>query len=61
MDKEKLLKRLSELETINDQLLTELQHLDQLLRQIGFEDGLSTLKAAAQELMEEEQREEKAE
>ncbi|MBS0648703.1 MAG: hypothetical protein JSS10_05710 [Verrucomicrobia bacterium] len=59
MEKEKMLKRISELETINDQLLTELNYLDQLLKQIGFEQGLMTLKAAAQELIEEEnQREE---
>ncbi len=61
MEKEKMLKRISELETINDQLLTELNYLDQLLKQIGFEQGLMTLKAAAQELIEEEnQREERA-
>ena len=61
MEKEKMLKRISELETINDQLLTELNYLDQLLKQIGFEQGLMTLKAAAQELIEEEnQKEERA-
>ncbi|HEX4839670.1 MAG TPA: hypothetical protein VFU89_04430 [Rhabdochlamydiaceae bacterium] len=61
MEKEKMLKRISELETINDQLLTELNYLDQLLKQIGFEQGLITLKAAAQELIEEEnQKEERA-
>ena len=61
MEKEKMLKRISELETINDQLLTELNYLDQLLKQIGFEQGLITLKTAAQELIEEEnQREERA-
>jgi hypothetical protein len=60
MEKEKMLKRISELETINDQLLTELNYLDQLLKQIGFEQGLITLKAAAHELIEEEnQKEEK--
>jgi hypothetical protein len=54
MEKEKMLKRISELETINDQLLTEISYLDQLLKQIGFEQGLTTLKAAAQELIEED-------
>ena len=54
MEKENLLKRISELETINDQLLTEINYLDQLLKQIGFEQGLITLKAAAQELIEED-------
>lgn len=54
MEQEKMLKRISELETINDQLLTEINYLDQLLKQIGFEQGLVTLKAAAQELIEED-------
>jgi hypothetical protein len=58
MEKEKMLKRISELETINDQLLTELNYLDQLLKQIGFEQGLMTLKAAAHELIEEENQQE---
>lgn len=61
MEKDKMLKRISELETMNDQLVTELHYLDQLLRQIGFEQGLITLKAAAQELMEEERHQEKDE
>jgi hypothetical protein len=61
MEKEKMLRRISELETVNDQLLTELNYLDRLLKQIGFEQGLITLKAAAQELIEEEnQKEERA-
>ncbi len=54
MDKEQMLKRISELETVNDQLLTEISYLDQLLKQVGFEKGLATLKTAAQELLEEE-------
>jgi hypothetical protein len=54
MDKEKLLKKIAELETINDQLQAELRYLDTLLRQAGFENGLTTLKHAAQELIEED-------
>lgn len=53
--REELIKRVSELETINDQLLTEITSLDELLRRVGFEDGLKTLRCAARELMEEEQ------
>ncbi len=53
MDKDALLKRVSELESINDQLQTEIRYLDQLLRQVGFTDGLKTLKSAAHELIEE--------
>lgn len=55
-------KRISELETINDQLVAELSYLDRLLKEVGFENGLSTLKMAAQELLDEEHpRDEKAE
>jgi hypothetical protein len=62
MEKEPLLKRISELETLNDQLVAELNYLDRLLKEVGFENGLLTLKMAAQELLDEEQpRDEKAE
>ena len=54
MEKEQLQKRISELETVNDQLVAELSYLDQLLKQVGFEKGLITLKIAAQELIEED-------
>jgi hypothetical protein len=54
MTKEQMLKRISELESINDQLQAEIRYLDQLLRDVGFEDGLKTLKFAAQELMEQD-------
>lgn len=52
MNKEDLLnKRISELESINDQLLAELRYLNDLLKEVGFENGLTTLKAAALELL----------
>lgn len=51
MEKEKLIKRISELESINDQLASELRFLDELLRKVGFEQGLITLKSAAEELI----------
>jgi hypothetical protein len=54
MTKEQMLKRISELESINDQLQAEIRYLDQLLREVGFEDGLKTLKFAAQELIEQD-------
>ncbi len=53
MTKEDMLKKISELESLNDQLQAEIHYLDALLRKIGFEDGLKTLKCAAQELIEE--------
>ena len=49
---EHLKKRISELESINDQLAAELRYLDDLLKEVGFEDGLITLKYAALELLE---------
>lgn len=55
---EELKRRISELESINDQLAAELRYLDELLKEIGFEDGLITLKAAAIELLDEEDAEE---
>lgn len=58
MTKEELLKRVSELESINDQLIAEIRYLDDLLREVGFEDGLKTLKFAAKELIEEDRKEE---
>lgn len=54
MSKEQMLKRISELESINDQLQTEIRFLDRLLRQVGFDEGLKTLKFAAQELLEQD-------
>ncbi len=53
MDKEALLKKISELESINDQLVAEIRYLDRLLKQVGFAEGLKTLKFAANELIEE--------
>jgi hypothetical protein len=54
MDNQQLLKRISELETLNDQLVAEINYLDRLLKEVGFENGLMTLKMAAQELLDEE-------
>ena len=55
-DKESMLKRISELESMNDQLLSEIRYLDELMREIGFEDGLKTLKVAAHEILEQDRR-----
>lgn len=41
---------------MNDQLLAELRYLDDLLREVGFEKGLETLKYAAKELIDEDRR-----
>ncbi|NGX37391.1 MAG: hypothetical protein K1000chlam2_00545 [Chlamydiae bacterium] len=55
---EELTRRISKLESINDQLTAELSFLDQLLKEVGFEEGLITLKFAAIELLEQDREEE---
>jgi hypothetical protein len=54
LEKEQLLKKISELESLNDQLISELRFLDELLRKVGFEEGLKTLKSAAEDLIEQD-------
>lgn len=51
MDKKEYEKKIAQLESLNDQLTSEYKYLDQLLRQLGFVDGIQTLKEAAQELI----------
>ncbi len=53
-EREALQKRISELEFMNDQLLSEIRYLDELMREIGFEEGLKTLKVAAHEILEQD-------
>lgn len=53
-EKEKLRKTISELESLNDQLISELRFLDDLLRKVGFVEGLKTLKNAAEDLIEQD-------
>lgn len=50
MDKEDLSEKIARLEFQNDQLITELEYVDSLLRGVGFEEGLSSVKEAAKEL-----------
>jgi hypothetical protein len=52
--KEEMLKRISELESLNDQLMSELRYLNQLLKEVGFEEGLKTLKEAAKEMLDQD-------
>ncbi len=58
MTKNELIKKIAKLESINDQLVTEFETLDCLVRKIGFEGGLKTLKQAAMDLIKEENLEE---
>lgn len=47
---EKLKEKIAQLEFQNDQLVAELDYVDELLRSVGFTDGLASVKDAAQEL-----------
>lgn len=47
---EELIKKIAQLESMNDQLLAELSYVDQLMRQVGFSEGLATVKLTAKEL-----------
>ncbi len=44
-------KKIAKLESINDQLQAEFNHLNHLLKKVGFEDGIKSLKEAAKELL----------
>jgi hypothetical protein len=46
-----LQKKIALLEFENDQLRTEVEYVDRLLKLIGFADGLETIKLAAQEIL----------
>lgn len=51
MTKEQLLKKVAYLESLNDQLSTELSYVDRLMRSVGFNGGLEGIKATAQEII----------
>lgn len=51
MTKTQLERKIALLESINDQLVTEVDYVDKLMRLIGFSDGLRTIKSTAQELI----------
>ncbi len=48
-------KKIAYLEFVNDQLVSEIDYVDRLLKLIGFPEGLATIKSAAQEVFEEEE------
>jgi hypothetical protein len=52
MTKKDLIKKVAQLESVNDHLLTELSYVDRLMRLVGFSGGLETVKLTAQELYE---------
>lgn len=51
MDVTTLQKRVAKLEFEQDQLLTEIQYIDELLRSVGFPEGLKSVKFTAQEMI----------
>jgi len=53
--KEYLRKKLAHLESVNDHLYTEINYVDNLLKLVGFPEGLRTVKEAANEIINEEQ------
>lgn len=52
MTKDQMRKKIAMLESINDQLTTEVVYVDQLMRLLGFSEGLATIKATAHEILE---------
>lgn len=50
--KKDLLSKIAALESINDQLITELGYIDMLMRRIGFSEGLKSVKDTAREIIE---------
>lgn len=51
MDENDYKKKIAKLESINDQLQAEFNHLNLLLKKVGFEEGIKSLKDAAKELL----------
>jgi hypothetical protein len=51
MTKAQLLKKIAVLESVNDHLVTEVSYLDNLMRLVGFSDGIATVKVTAQEIL----------
>lgn len=51
-----LIKKIAKLESINDQLAAEIHYLEKLSKALGFAEGLKTLKEAALEMLELDQK-----
>ena len=59
MKNQDLLNKIAKLESINDQLASELRYLEKLAKSLGFAEGLKTLKAAALEMLEADKKKDK--
>ena len=55
MKKKDLINKIARLESMNDQLQAEIDYLDNIARELGFIEGITTLKSAAKELLKEQQ------
>lgn len=51
LSKGQLLKKLAYLESVNDQLYTEVSYIDHLMQSVGFNEGLKTVKQAAEDII----------
>lgn len=51
MTKKELMKKIALLESLNDQLCTEVSNVDLLMKMVGFAGGLETIKATAREMI----------
>jgi hypothetical protein len=51
MKETEYLKKIAKLESINDQLQAEFNHLNLLLKKVGFDEGIKSLKEAAHEIL----------
>ena len=51
MTESQMRQRIAHLESMNDQLVTEITYVDELMRNLGFNDGIATVKATAQEIL----------
>ncbi len=47
LNKSDLIQLMVNLELANEELIEELRSFDQLMRQVGFKDGIETIKATA--------------
>ncbi len=52
MDEQEMRKKIAYLEFVNDQLISEMEEIDEMMRCIGFADGLDTVKETAWNLYE---------
>lgn len=55
MDDKEMRRKIAYLEFVNDQLISEMEDIDEMMRSIGFADGLETVKETAWNLYESDQ------